>query len=224
MPSERPGAARRLPPMRRERLYESLAAHISDFIEAQGLVSGDRLPPERQLAAELGVSRATLSRALAALETRGRIEVRHGVGALVREPSVPGPGAAGPGWDPRLDSRPREEVVAAREAILAGLARAAAVHPTGSLRVAMLADDGRPRSFEHTWRCMRRLAEAPLLAELDDVLAAQAPDPADSPALRTRLDVLAEAVLRGDPASAATACLGLLSGAGAPRRPAGDEQ
>ncbi|WP_278260354.1 hypothetical protein [Nocardioides convexus] len=37
-----------LPPMRRERLYESLANHISDFIEAQGLVGGDRLPPERQ--------------------------------------------------------------------------------------------------------------------------------------------------------------------------------
>src|SRR3954471_2491043 len=76
---------RRMSPVRRERLYESLAAHISDFIEAQGLVGGDRLPPERQLAAELGVSRATLSQALAALETRGRIEVRHGVGALVRD-------------------------------------------------------------------------------------------------------------------------------------------
>src|SRR4051812_46644378 len=113
---------RRMSPIRRERLHESLAAHISDFIEAQGLIGGDRLPPERQLAAELGVSRATLSQALAALETRGRIEVRHGVGALVRDPtpsidSTPGP------LDEQLASRPQDEVCTAREAILAGISR-----------------------------------------------------------------------------------------------------
>lgn len=195
---------RRLPPLRRERLYESLAAHISDFIEAQGLVGGDRLPSERQLAAELGVSRATLSRALAALETRGRIEVRHGVGALVREP-VP----AGGGWEAGLADRPRSEVVVAREAVLAGLARVAA-GADSSLRVAMLAPDGRARSFDHTWKCVRRLAGDGLLAELDDVLAAHAPAPMDGPEVRARLDLLADAVLRGDAAAAATTCQGML--------------
>lgn len=196
----------KLPPVRRERLYESLAAHISDFIEAQGLVGGDRLPPERQLAAELGVSRATLSRALAALETKGRIEVRHGVGALVRESSE----SAAPPLLASVDTRPRAEVIAAREAMLAGIARAAAVHPQDSLRVAMLADDGRTRTFEHTWRCIRRLAESPLLAELDDTLAAHAPDPTPTPELRARLDELAEAIIRGDAATAATVCAGML--------------
>lgn len=68
----------------RPRLYQQLADHISDFIEAQGLVPGDRLPPERELAAELGVSRATLSRALVALEVSGRVEVRHGDGAVIQ--------------------------------------------------------------------------------------------------------------------------------------------
>lgn len=198
-------ASRRLPPLRRERLYESLAAHISDFIEAQGLVGGDRLPPERQLAAELGVSRATLSRALAALETRGRIEVRHGVGALVREPA---PGAV-PTWEEGLAARPRAEVVVAREAVLAGLARMAA-GADSSLRMAMLAPDGRARTFDHTWRCVRRLAGEGLLAELDDALAAHAPGPADPVAAAGRLDVLADAVLRGDAAAAATACQGML--------------
>lgn len=196
-----------LPPLRRERLYESLASHISDFIEAQGLVGGDRLPPERQLAAELGVSRATLSRALASLETQGRIEVRHGVGALVRDQGGPATGTV----LPDVGSRPRAEVLAAREAMLAGIARAAAVNPQSSLRLAMLADDGRPRSFEHTWRCIRRLAESPLLADLDDTLAASAPDPAPSPRLQAGLDGLADAIIRGDAAAAATACLGLLS-------------
>ncbi|RLV55997.1 GntR family transcriptional regulator [Aeromicrobium phragmitis] len=196
----------KLPPVRRERLYESLAAHISDFIEAQGLVGGDRLPPERQLAAELGVSRATLSRALAALETKGRIEVRHGVGALVRESAESGPSTL----LSSVDTRPRAELIAAREAMLAGIARAAAVHPQASLRLAMLADDGRPRTFEHTWRCVRRLAESPLLAELDDTLSAHAPAPADTPELRDRLELLAEAIIRGDAAAAATVCAGLL--------------
>jgi GntR family transcriptional repressor for pyruvate dehydrogenase complex len=198
-----------LPPLRRERLYESLAAHISDFIEAQGLVGGDRLPPERQLAAELGVSRATLSRALAALETRGRIEVRHGVGALVREPASPADGLPA-----TVGSRPLAEVVAAREAMLAGIARAAAANPQVSLRLAMLADDGRPRTFEHSWRCIRRLAESPLLADLDDMLAVHAPDPVDSPRLGAVLDRLAAAIIQGEASAAAVACLGLLDPTG----------
>lgn len=192
--------------MRRERLYESLAAHISDFIEAQGLVAGDRLPPERQLAAELGVSRATLARALASLETRGRIEVRHGVGALVRD-AVPADGTVLPG---RLEERPVEEVLAAREAILAGLARAAAVHPDRALRAALLAPDRRPRAFTPTWRCIRRLADSPLLVDLDEMLAGAAPDPVGRGVLRARLDDLAEAILAGDPSAAAGLCAGLL--------------
>jgi GntR family transcriptional regulator, transcriptional repressor for pyruvate dehydrogenase complex len=201
---------RRMSPIRRERLYEILAARISDFIEAQGLVGGDRLPPERQLAAELGVSRATLSQALAALETRGRIEVRHGVGALVRD-LTPSMGSAPGPLDEELASRPQGEVYAARETILAGIARGAAAHPQASLRLAMLAYDGRPRSFEHTWRCIRRLAEASLLSDLDDILAEKAPDPLDSPRLRASLDALADAVVRGDGSAAATACLGQLT-------------
>lgn len=199
--------SRNLPPLRRERLYESLAAHISDFIEAQGLVGGDRLPPERQLAADLGVSRATLSRALASLETRGRIEVRHGVGALVRDVD----GGSDSRLQERVETRPHAEVAAARESMLAGLARAAAVHPNASLRLAMLADDGRLRTFDHTWRCVRRLAESPLLADLDDLVAERAPAPADSPRLRQALDALADAVIRGDASAAAMACDGMLS-------------
>jgi GntR family transcriptional repressor for pyruvate dehydrogenase complex len=201
---------RRMSPVRRERLYESLAAHISDFIEAQGLVGGDRLPSERQLSTELGVSRATLSRALAALETRGRIEVRHGVGALVRD-AAPSTGSGLGPWDEQLASRPRDEVYAAREAILAGISRAAATNPQTSLRLAMLADDGRPRTFEHTWRCIRRLAGSDLLADLDDMLAEKAPAPSDSPRLRASLDALADAIIRADGSAAATACVGQLT-------------
>lgn len=203
-------------PLQRERLYERLAAHISDFIDAQGLGPGDRLPSEREFAAELGVSRATISMALATLETRGIVEVRHGIGALVRAGGDAGAaistggggGQAGPLAD--LGQRPRREVAVAREAILAGLARAAAADGRAILKSALLAPDGRPRTFEETWRCVRRLADAPLLAELDDALAAGAPAPAHDPAVAARLEQLASAILRGDPSGAAVACLGLM--------------
>lgn len=199
-----------LSPLRRERLYESLAAHISDFIEAQGLVPGDRLPPERRLAAELGVSRATLSQALAALETRGRIQVRHGVGAVVRDPGAPASVGA------RFAEHPVEEIAVAREAVLAGIARAAAANPAASLRLAMLADDGRPRSWDATWRCMRKLAAEAVLADLDDMLAQHTPAPPDSARLRAGLAEIADAVIRGDGSASATACSGLLAAGGSP--------
>ncbi len=45
---------------------------------------GDRLPPERQLARELGVSRNTLREAIAALCLAGLLELRHCSGTFVR--------------------------------------------------------------------------------------------------------------------------------------------
>ena len=49
------------------------------------LQPGDKLPAERELAARLGVSRATLSQALVALEVIGAVAVRHGDGTVVGE-------------------------------------------------------------------------------------------------------------------------------------------
>lgn len=45
---------------------------------------GSRLPPERELADLLGVSRASLREALSALQVAGVVEVRHGVGVFVK--------------------------------------------------------------------------------------------------------------------------------------------
>ena len=71
------------PRLPRTRLYERVAGQISAWIDDNGLRAGDRLPPERELAQRLGVSRATLSQALVALEVVGVVEVRHGDGTLV---------------------------------------------------------------------------------------------------------------------------------------------
>lgn len=195
-------------PLKRPHLYENLANHIAEFIEAQGLVPGDRLPPERKLAAGLGVSRATLGRALAALETQGRVEVRHGVGAMVRDHGRPRQGSDD--FESRVARHEADQVAGAREAVMAGIARSAAAHPQKAMRIAMLGDDGTVSSFAEVWRCVRRLAGAGLLTELEDLLVAQCPDPQESPALRTALDDLAAGVVRGDPEAAANACVGML--------------
>ncbi len=71
------------PRLLRTRLYEQVAGQISSWIGENGLGAGDKLPPERELAQRLGVSRATLSQALVALEVVGVVEVRHGDGTVV---------------------------------------------------------------------------------------------------------------------------------------------
>lgn len=71
-------------PLPRARLYEQVAGQITAWIEENGLRPGDRIPAERDLAARLQVSRATLSQALVALEVVGVVAVRHGDGTVVQ--------------------------------------------------------------------------------------------------------------------------------------------
>ncbi len=79
-----PGPGGQLPGrLVRTRLYEQVAEQITSWIADNGLTAGDRLPPERELAHRLGVSRATLSQALVALEVIGVVAVRHGDGTVV---------------------------------------------------------------------------------------------------------------------------------------------
>jgi DNA-binding FadR family transcriptional regulator len=65
------------------RLYEQIADRIKALIEAGRLAGGARLPAERDLASQLGVSRASLREALIALEIEGSIEIRSGSGIYV---------------------------------------------------------------------------------------------------------------------------------------------
>jgi GntR family transcriptional repressor for pyruvate dehydrogenase complex len=77
--------ARALRPMQRSRLYEQLVERLLALIHELQLTAGDRLPPERELAASLGVSRASVRQALVVLEVQGLVEVRHGEGAILLE-------------------------------------------------------------------------------------------------------------------------------------------
>jgi GntR family transcriptional regulator, transcriptional repressor for pyruvate dehydrogenase complex len=77
-----------LRPVARPRLYEVIVEQLCAYIADNEMGPGDRLPAERDLAANLGVSRASLSQALVALEVQGVLSVRHGDGAvLIRRPA-----------------------------------------------------------------------------------------------------------------------------------------
>src|SRR5215203_2616728 len=75
-----------LRPVQRPRLYEQVVSQVEAWVVEHGLEVGDRLPPERELAAKLGVSRATVSQALVAMEVVGMVAVRHGDGVVLVEP------------------------------------------------------------------------------------------------------------------------------------------
>lgn len=65
------------------RLYQQIADQIRKLIRSGEYPVGARLPPERDLAKQLGVSRPSVREALIALEVEGLVEVRIGSGIYV---------------------------------------------------------------------------------------------------------------------------------------------
>jgi DNA-binding FadR family transcriptional regulator len=66
------------------RLYRQIADQIRTLIKSGEFPAGARLPPERDLAKQLGVSRPSVREALIALEVEGLVEVRIGSGIYVQ--------------------------------------------------------------------------------------------------------------------------------------------
>lgn len=66
-----------------QRLYRQIAEQLRSAILAGEFVAGSRLPAERDLAKQLGVSRPSVREALIALEVEGWVEVRTGSGIYV---------------------------------------------------------------------------------------------------------------------------------------------
>lgn len=78
-------------PVRQSRTHELVLESIEEQVLAGKLKAGDRLPPERELAPALGVSRSALREALRVLETIGVLVAHAGRGAdagarIVRHP------------------------------------------------------------------------------------------------------------------------------------------
>jgi DNA-binding transcriptional regulator YhcF (GntR family) len=68
--------------------YEQVRQQIADLITGGGLEVGTRLPPVRQLAADLGLANGTVARAYQELEAAGLVETRRGGGTIVAESAV----------------------------------------------------------------------------------------------------------------------------------------
>jgi DNA-binding FadR family transcriptional regulator len=81
-----------------QRLYEQVAGQVTDLVTRGEFKPGDRLPPERDLAKLLGVSRPTVREAMIALEIAGLVEVRVGAGTFVTDKT----GGSGVGSSQRL--------------------------------------------------------------------------------------------------------------------------
>lgn len=75
------------------RLYRQIADQIRGLIRSGEFPAGSRLPPERDLARQLGVSRPSVREALIALEVEGMVEVRIGSGIYVLAGGGEPPGA-----------------------------------------------------------------------------------------------------------------------------------
>lgn len=74
--------------MRRPSRSEEAEAFIADLINRGDLLPGRRLPSEEALTTMVGASRATIRSALLALERRGVILRRHGIGTFATGTSV----------------------------------------------------------------------------------------------------------------------------------------
>jgi DNA-binding FadR family transcriptional regulator len=110
------------------RLYRQIADQLRALIDSGEIAAGSRLPAERDLAAQLGVSRPTVREALIALEVEGLIEVRMGSGIYAA--------ALMPAGE-RVVAEAPLETLRARALIEAELAAHAAQHGGAALLLAL---------------------------------------------------------------------------------------
>ncbi len=118
-----------------QRLYRQIAEQLRQLIARGEFALGSRLPAERDLATQLGVSRPSVREALIALEVEGVIEVRTGSGIYVKAWPGPTPAASGNGpteWGPL-------EVMRARLLVEPEVAALAAEHASSAQLQAMRA-------------------------------------------------------------------------------------
>lgn len=71
--------------IKNNKVYEQVIEQIRQMIYEGELKKGDKLPSERELKKQLGVSRASIREAFSALEMIGLIESRPGEGTFIRD-------------------------------------------------------------------------------------------------------------------------------------------
>jgi DNA-binding transcriptional regulator YhcF (GntR family) len=98
--------------------FEQVRAHLADRIRSGALPAGERLPPVRRLAEDLGLAVNTAARAYRELEAEGLVETRGRNGTVVS-------------WSPDAATRDLEQAAAA----YAARARALGVPPAEARRL-----------------------------------------------------------------------------------------
>jgi GntR family transcriptional regulator, transcriptional repressor for pyruvate dehydrogenase complex len=74
--------------VRSSRLYEQIVQQVEESIQKGALKTGDKLPPERELAEQFGVSRTAVREAVKALREKGFVEAYPGRGTFIMETSA----------------------------------------------------------------------------------------------------------------------------------------
>ena len=69
-------------------LYIRAVEVLRELLENGTYPPGSQLPPEPDLAQQLGISRSTLREAMRTFEERGRITRRRGIGTFVSQPPL----------------------------------------------------------------------------------------------------------------------------------------
>lgn len=116
-------------PIERETVAEMVARRIMGMVTARALKPGDQLPPERDLAESLGVSRPSVREAIRGLSILGVVKSRQGGGAYITD--LDAEAILGPiRFFLSLEDVNIRELYDARSLIESDVARRAAVHMT----------------------------------------------------------------------------------------------
>jgi GntR family transcriptional repressor for pyruvate dehydrogenase complex len=110
-----------LRPIKQEKVYQAAMNQLLALIDDGTFGPGDRLPTERHLAEQLGISRASVRQALTGLAALGIVESRPGDGSYVAT-------RADSKWE--VDAASALEILAARRVVEPGTARLAALRRT----------------------------------------------------------------------------------------------
>lgn len=160
---------------------EIVVQHVRALIEHGELRPGDRLPPERELAVQLGVSRPSVRAGLRSLAAIGVLQTRHGAGTFITD-GPPTLGSEPLSFLAALHGFTRDEMFEARRVLEIGAAGLAAERVTGE-RLAPMSEEvagmfatlDEPQAFlVHDVRFHRAVAAAsanPVLAALVEMVS-----------------------------------------------------
>lgn len=114
-------------PIKRESVAEMVARRILDMVTSKSLKPGDQLPPERDLAEQLNVSRPSVREAIRGLSILGVVQSRQGGGAYITK--LDGDALLGPiRFFLSLDNMNIPDLYDARSLVEGDVARRAAIN------------------------------------------------------------------------------------------------